>query len=297
MMKTWIGIFAIVIPSLALAQDNARAFTSIFYATDSDDFDVTSVNIGYNPTYTNDTNKTEIVYKNTNYSEPNWSFNENRLFYRKEERQPNYDGYHYEIGVSDRSHTFIDAAYRATPGPWSWEVFVNRDLVESRRAIEDDVEFNLLGVSLEYPIHPKLTAVGVLTGQWFDDGNQRIGERIRFIYQPDLDVGFTAQLRLRHYDSSDDPVVYYNPKKYDEYLLALTYKTLWNDWRFNAMLATGTSRTDGVDQPVTLVELGVRSPNQKGWQHGLSVNYQKNAANENGSYRYSSIMYTLSKQF
>lgn len=296
-MKKILCTFLVALPLCSFAEDSSRAFTSIFYANDSDNFDVVSVNVGYNPQYTNDTNKTEIVYKNTTYSEPDWHYNENRIFYRKEARDSNYDGYHYEIGISDRGHAFLDAAYRTTPGPWSWEAFVNRDLVESHRAIDDDIAFNLLGVSLEYPIHPKLTAVGVLTGQWFEDGNQRIGERLRFIYQPDLDVGFTAQLRLRHYDSSTDPVVYYNPHRYDEYLLAMTYKTLINDWRVNAMLATGTSRTDGVEQPVTLAEIGIKSPEQKGWQHALSLNYQKNAANENGSYRYSSIMYTLSKRF
>ncbi|UUZ48273.1 hypothetical protein LP420_36160 [Massilia sp. B-10] len=134
------------------------------------------------------------------------------------------------------------ATCKALAEKTSVEVFLNRDWVETRRALDDGVRFTFGGAALEQGLGQHVTVVGLAYYQDFSDGNHRTHGRLRLIVQPSLDLGLTLQARLRTYRSASDstPRAYFNPARYDEAMLALGFRK-----RFSGNMASVTADSVG----------------------------------------------------
>lgn len=158
----------------------------------------------------------------------------------------------------------VDGGWRNTliPGT-SLELFLNRDWVETRRALDQGVRFTFAGASLEQAFGPHVTAIGIAARQEFSDGNSRNHGRLRLIYQPNLDLGLTLQLRYRSYRSerNDPGVTYCNPEKYEERLFALGWRRRFHSWAGNLVVGSGQQRIAGAPLvPSYLLEFSLQSP-------------------------------------
>lgn len=174
------------------------------------------------------------------------------------------DGYSFDAGVAQQSghKAFVgDGSYRRKFGATGVEVFASRDWVETRRALEAGVLSTFVGVAIDQPVGDHFTLVGVVGRQVFTDGNDRNHGRARLVYQPMLDVGLTVQYRYRAYSSADKAVTYFNPRDYDEHMLALGYRHRVAGWTVAGTAGIGKESVNKqARQPTRLLEFNVQSP-------------------------------------
>lgn len=193
--------------------------------------------------------RTGLRYIDHQFSQHGWrrSGQQLRLVARDTDRKT-IDGWNAELGwLQQANHELltVDANYRHTfaAGP-ALEVFANRDVVETRTALDRGLHFNFVGASVDVPVNPHVTLVGLAGQQAFSDDNQRRHLRGRVIWQPSLDLGLTLQLRYRWFDNSKLDVgrAYFNPERYQEGMLAVGWRQRMGDWRHGVTAGLGTQQ-------------------------------------------------------
>lgn len=239
-------------PALSTAEGlKPAAGGGFYYSTDSEDFSSRRLSVDGMALYQHLDNKVGLRYTNYSFSRPGWSAKgeQVRLVANQFDRKT-LDGWSIESGLfraANKDLWTLDATWRKTLAPGrSYEVFVNRDFVETATAIDNGVSYDFVGAAVDYQWAPRWTSVGLAGIQNFSDGNQRRHLRGRLIFQPSLDLGLTTQLRYRWYDSSKTNVggAYFNPPSYDELMLAVGWRHRVNDWRTATTAGLGRQRID-----------------------------------------------------
>ncbi len=271
-------------PPIAAA-DTRAAGGSVHYAADSESFSSRRTSVDAAVNFSHLDGKTGVRYIDHAYARDDWrrSGEQLRFFTHHIDRRSG-DGWYLESGMlrqAQHSLWTLDASYRKTAASGTaLEVFANRDIVETRNALELGTHFNFVGGAIDHPLNPHLTAVGLLGHQGFSDGNQRRHARARLIYQPSLDLGLTLQLRYRFFDSSKEDVAraYFNPKRYDETMLAVAWRHRAGDWRTGLTAGTGIQRIAGNDSSETRLLEGSAERQMTGYALRLRAGYSRAAA-------------------
>jgi hypothetical protein len=145
--------------------------------------------------------------------------------------------------VGDRSLVTADGDWsREMGGGIRIEVFLDREWVDTARALEDGIHFDFAGASADKSFGDRLTIVGLIAFQRFSDGNERAHRRGRAIFGLWPEAGLTLQARYRDYTSSLENAEgrYFNPKRYREALAVLALRRrLAERWRLSAEAGTG----------------------------------------------------------
>lgn len=230
---------------------------------DSERFSSRRLNAEAMTSYQHLDHRTGIRYTDHLFSQDDWQRRgqQLRLVARRTDRKTT-DGWNAELGWLQQSNhdlLTLDSSYRQTlSGGSALEIFANRDVVETRTALNQGLYFNFVGASVDVPVNPNVTLVGLAGYQAFSDDNQRRHLRGRVIWQPSLDLGLTLQLRYRWFDNSKLDVgrAYFNPERYQEGMLAIGWRQRIGDWR-NAVTAGLGSQQIAFDSatPTQLLEL------------------------------------------
>ncbi|MDI3260918.1 MAG: hypothetical protein QJR02_14620 [Sinobacteraceae bacterium] len=132
---------------------------------------------------------------------------------------------------------------------WTVSTSGDFDLVDTVVAARRHTRFNTWVLSTDYAATPELTLVGGVIGQWFSDGNHRLGGLAHVVYSPTALPGFTAQLRVRRIDSEFRGLGYFSPDRLEEALALLQYGHAVFGDRFVLTLVGGggAQRVDGRD--------------------------------------------------
>ena len=239
MMSAAALLLATTLPVCAVAEGLKPAGGGgLYYSTDSEGFSSRRLSADGLLNYRHLDNKLGVRYTDYTFSRPGWSRKGEQLrLVANHFDQKTLAGWSVESGLfraANKDLWTLDATWRQTLAPGrSYELFVNRDFVETANAIDNGVSYDFFGGSLDYQLLPKWTTVGLAGVQNFSDGNQRRHLRGRLIFQPSLDLGLTTQLRYRWFDSTKADVggAYFNPTNYDELMLAVGWRQRVNDWR------------------------------------------------------------------
>jgi hypothetical protein len=184
---------------------------------------------------------------------------------------------------------------------WSKEVFLEREMVETPRGVDEGIYYTFVGASLDLPAskHDIFTAtVGV---QEFTGRNERLhlrGSYVRVI-QPKL--GLTAQLRARYFHSTvPGEFDYYSPKNFFQLLPLLQMRRFTaSGWMVLGAAGYGAQRATGSDwQSAKLAEVRVESPRSaKGFKLFGQVQYSNNSLSGSGNYDYVMGRFGVSARF
>jgi hypothetical protein len=244
------------------------AGAGLFASSDSEGFDARRLTLDYLPLYSGRDDLGGVRYAASRFSIGDWTRNAQQLsaVYRRVDPATT-DGVQAAAGFSRQGgHDLVtlDAGYRTALGPGrSIEVFLNRDWVETRQALDDGVSFTFAGAAYEQAIGAHVTVVGVAGYQDFSDGNARTHARAKLIVQPSLDMGLTLQARYRMYRSDTDggPRAYFNPARYDEAMLAIGWRKRFEGWMGSLTAGVGRQHVgDDAATPTRLIEAGLESP-------------------------------------
>lgn len=234
-----------------------------FQSHDSEGFSSRRLNAEAMGSYQHLDYRTGIRYTDHQFSKDDWQRRgqQLRLVARRTDRKTT-DGWNAELGwLQQSSHDLLtlDSSYRHTfAGGSALEVFANRDVVETRTALNQGLYFNFAGASVDVPVSPRVTLVGLTGFQGFSDNNQRRHLRGRLIWQPSLDLGLTLQLRYRWFDNSQLDVgrAYFNPQRYQEGMLAIGWRQRMGDWRNAVTAGLGSQQiASEAATPTQLLEL------------------------------------------
>lgn len=267
------------------AADTPAAGGSFHYAVDSESFNNRRISVDALTSFRHLDGKTGVRYIDHSYARGGWQRSGEQLrFFTHQLDRRTADGWMLESGLfrqAEHSLWTLDASYRKTmAGGTALEVFANRDIVETRNALELGTHFNFVGGAVDQPLNRHLTAVGLLGHQGYSDGNQRRHARARLIYQPSLDLGLTLQLRYRYFDNSKDDVAsaYFNPKRYDESLFAVSWRHRAGDWRTALTAGAGVQRITGDDSSNTRLLDASAERQMPGYAIRLRAGYSRAAA-------------------
>jgi len=142
--------------------------------------------------------------------------------------------------------------FTATPGrDWYLEMSAERELVDTVRAIREEVTVDTYGVSADYALTPSLTLVGALLHQDFSDGNRRLGEVARLIYTPANLAWLSLQLKGRNLEARQESATYFSPERLQEALLLVGITTPFADdhWLLRLLAGPGIQVVEPFDAP------------------------------------------------
>jgi hypothetical protein len=294
-MGRWTLVLGTLAAGAAQGADSG-AGVSGFVADDSEGFATRRLSLGYLPAYTSGDLHTGVRVAGSHFAQDGWQRDAQQIsVVRRDLDAATTDGLQLEAGYSrqgGRGLLTLDAGYRkAVAQHTSVEVFLNRDWVETRRALDEGVRFTFGGVAVEQGIGQHVTVVGLAGYQDFSDGNHRSHGRLRLIVQPSLDLGLTLQARLRTYRSASDsaPRAYFNPSRYDEAMLALGFRKRFAGNMASVTAGVGRQRVGDAERTATrLLEAAWETPRKAKSSLRLRAGYNRSAAfgGPDYSYRY-----------
>lgn len=289
-----------VAQSQEIKKDWALMAPTLFASHDSDNFDVLKVGAGLLPVYQNGQDYWGVTAVRNFYSAPNWSAVGSQLSAIKRDINPqNGLGHTLNVGVNrvnDRDVLTADLNYSAVLNQTTnYEVFFTRDRVETQNSLTQGIAYNFYGASLENRFAPRWTVVGFVGQQQFTDDNQRTHGRVKLIYDLFPQEGINVQLRHRQYrDSHDLTGNYFNPKDYQEQMLALGMRKKVNDWQLSGLIGLGRQKISDDPRTTTrLVEFEGVSPIARQIFLRAKAGYSESAGFNGPNYRYEYVQADL----
>lgn len=239
-----------------------------FVSHDTEGFNTNALAVEYLPEFRHGNDLTGVRVTLRDYTQGAWRRESQQLTYMARKVDPaTANGWQMDAGISAQGQhetVTLDGSYH-TPlaEKTGLDLFVNRDWVETRAALDKGVDFTFAGASVDQGIGDRWTVVGVAGIQDFSDGNRREHYRGKVVFQPMLDSALTLQLRYRTFHSSKLDVggTYFNPVSYDETLLAAGWRKRIEGWVFRTAAGAGRQHVgSGPGSDTYLLELQLDSP-------------------------------------
>ena len=184
---------------------------------------------------------------------------------------------------------------------WSKEIFLEREIVETRRGVDEGIYYTFVGASLDLPASRRDIFTATAGVQEFTAKNERLhlrGSYVRVI-QPKL--GLTAQLRARYFHSTEPGEFdYYSPKNFVQLLPVVQMRRFTSSgWMVLGAAGYGAQRATGSNwQSARLAELRVESPRAaKGFRLFGQIQYSNNSLGGAGNYDYVMGRFGLTARF
>ena len=284
--------------SSAIQPLDLAAGMEFFISHDSEGFETKKISAEVFPQYINANDYLGARFSAYNYKIDDWQSDAYKVsIIAKNVEAATANGWTLEAGVFEQNdHTLatFDGSYRQPlTKSTAVEVFANRDWVETRPALEQGIHFTYLGGAVDQQIGPHVTVVGLAATQLFSDDNRRDHGRLKLIYQPSLEHGLTLQARYRMYQSDADDVagLYFNPKDYEESMLALGWRQRYKGWMTGITLGYGREKVaDAPSQSTELLELNIQSPIHQNQFVRLNAGYSNSASYYGADYSYHYLM-------
>jgi hypothetical protein len=251
-----------------IAESPRAVGESCFVSHDTEGFSTNALAVEYLPEFRhgNDLTGARVTFRD--YTQGNWRRESQQLSLVTRSIDPaTANGWQMDAGLSMQGQhgtLTLDGSYhRPLAAKTGLDLFVNRDWVETRAALDRGIDFSFFGGSIDQGVGEHWTLVGVAGLQNFSDGNMREHYRGKVVFQPMLDSGLTLQLRYRTFHSSSLNAggTYFNPTNYDESLLALGWRKRIEGWVLRTTGGAGTQHVNsGPGSNTRLLELQLDSP-------------------------------------
>ena len=268
--------------------------TEFFLSDDSEGFQTRKLSAEFFPKYESGDSYLGVRASAYKYKTDDWSGDGQKIsFIGRNIDSATANGWFLDAGLFEQNdHTLLtlDGSYRtALAEKTALEVFVNRDWVETQSALDQGTNFTFVGAAMDQGLGEHVTVVGVAGSQFFSDDNRRDHGRIKLIYQPSLDLGLTVQARYRTYHSSQEDVggAYFNPKNYEESMLALGWRQRFAGWSTGLTVGLGREKiNEDSSQSTRLFELNLQSPIHGSQFFRMNTGYSNSASFNGPNYNY-----------
>jgi hypothetical protein len=182
------------------------------------------------------------------------------------------------------------------------ELFVERDIVETRQGLDRGLYSTFAGAAVDLPVNDRNVFTALAGVQKFTGDNTRLHLRGSYIHVVDPKIGLSAQLRGRYFRSSDPREFdYYSPRWYAEVLPVAQMRRFTGGWELVGAAGLGLQRDSGSDWRASrYAHARFQSPRASKWSFHGALTYT-NTPSTSGSpgsgYSYGQVTLGLSKRF
>jgi hypothetical protein len=150
-------------------------------------------------------------------------------------------GWSAQVGTD--GDTVIGAASIHDNAKFRKEFFIERDIVETPRGVNDGIYYTFLGAAIDLPVDDRNSFTVVAGAQEFTGKNVRLHARANYVHALKPEWGLTAQLRTRYFHSSEPREYdYYSPRWYTQILPVLQMRRYSGGWRYMVAGGVGAQR-------------------------------------------------------
>lgn len=243
-------------------RNDARLGAGLYISSDNEDFTTLRETAEYQFPSSTDEKQLGVRLRHHYFTQEDWSRNAGQVLMTGKGSIDNktltWEGEAGVLAQGGRQLLTMDATFHAAlTSATSMEAFINRDYVETAAALDRGIHATYVGSSIEHAFSPHFTAVALGGYQHFSDGNDRKHGRLRLIYQPWLDLGWTMQYRFRYYKSDENETrrAYFNPERYRENMLMLGWRKRLNGATLSMLGGVGKQHiVDEASTPTKLLE-------------------------------------------
>lgn len=287
------GLLLAVLPFPALAD---AVWLDGFHSSDNEDLTVTRLAGSYLWDYADIEHYQGLRVERVRFDGAGYAEEENRLYYRFAGTRGDLK---WNGAIGSNGDSWLGNASVWLDTEARKELFLERERVESRQALANDVYATFVGGAADFPLGERFTLVTLLGLQDFTGDNLRTHARARLVYALQPDWGLTAQLRTRYWRNSDPyEYDYFSPDWYGEALAVLGWRRHVGDYQLQAAIGYGRQRASDRDQDAAeLLEFGVTSPKRGPWYFKLTGGYTTTPVGTNYAYRYRYVFLDLIRSF
>jgi hypothetical protein len=197
-------------------------------------------------------------------------------------------------------HTWLGSA-NLRSSDWSREFFVEREIVETPRGVDEGIYYTFGGASFDIAASPRDT-VNLMAGiQEFTGKNVRLHLRGSYVHVVKPELGLSLKLRSRYFHSTEpNEFDYYSPKNFVQLLPVIQMRRFDSSgWMFLGAVGLGAQRaTNSGWQSARLAELRIESPRgARGIRAFGQVQYSNSSLNGSGDYHYVMTRIGLTARF
>jgi len=271
--------------------------TDAFASTDADGTDVYRAGVNLDLRYHSDEQLFGVRYEQAWYKPlSRRTRTRERAFIRYADKGA---GWSWTAQVGTDGSTVIGSANIHNEAPLRKEYFVERDLVETPRGVDEGIYYTFVGAAIDVPVDQRngLTLVGGV--QEFTGKNVRLHARLNFTHSLKSEWGLSLQLRSRYYHSTHPGEFdYYSPTYYVQVLPALQMRRYSGGWRYMIAAGLGVQRDSGSGWTQSrFATAEITSPSdRKGWFVKASMQYT-NTPLRLGIYDYGQLSVALGNRF
>ncbi len=184
---------------------------------------------------------------------------------------------------------------------WSKELFLEREVVETRRGVDEGVYYTFVGASVDLPASKRHVFNVVAGVQEFTGMNERLHLRGSYVHVVKPELGLSVQLRARYFHSTaPGEFDYYSPKDFVQLLPVLQMRRFSSTgWMILGAAGYGAQTAAGSGwQSARLAEVRFESPRgARDFRAFGHLQYSNNSLGGAGDYHYLSARFGLTKSF
>lgn len=252
----------------SLADTTWAAYPAWSRSSDSDGLVINKWSAGVLPTYGSGLSWRGVALQQQRYEQNGNILTGQGIHYTAQELDATSGmGYAYKIGINQGPYQSLvtgDMSWNhAYNTQLQWGLFASRDWVESMRALENKVHFDLVGVNVDFQLHSRVTLIGTLAQTRFSDGQDRQQQRARIVWDAWPEQGVTLQASQKYQLGEKDVTtrLYFNPERLDETMGLIGWRRRFQGWQWYARLGKGHQKVSGENaNPARMAELQLSSP-------------------------------------
>lgn len=179
------------------------------------------------------------------------------------------------------------------------EFFIERDIVETPRGVNDGIYYTFVGAAVDLPVDDRNNFTVVAGAQEFTGKNVRLHLRANYSHMLKPEWGLSAQLRTRYFHSTEPREYdYYSPRWYVQALPVLQLRRYSGGWRYMVAGGVGAQRDAVSDWRASYYAAAeVTSPEVgRNWHLKAGAQYN-NIPQNSGAYDYGQVTFGISKTF
>lgn len=202
--------------------------------------------------------------------------------------------------IGTDGHSWLGSAGLRTKD-WSKELFLEREIVETARGIDERIYYTFVGGSFDVPLSEKRTLTVAGAVQAFTGRNERLHIRASYVQVVKPDLGLSVHLRGRYFHSTaPGEFDYYSPRNFVQILPVVQMRRFTRSgWMLLAAAGYGGQKATGSEwQSARLADIRFESPTgAKNFSAFGQVQYSNSSLSGSGDYHHWIARLGFTKRF
>lgn len=212
-------------------------------------------------------------------------------------------GWHWSVRIGTDGYDVIGSASAHDNAQFRKEIFVERDIVETRQGLDRGIYSIFAGAAIDLPASERTVFTALAGVQEFTGNNLRFHLRGNGVYVLEPEIGLSAQLRGRYFHSTEPGEFdYYSPRWYAQVLPVAQIRRFVSGWELVGAGGIGLQRDSSSDwRRADYAHFRVRSPrNLQDWSVQGDLNFTNtpsDSAAPEGNYSYFQTRLAVLRRF